>query len=86
MITVWNGHRNCPHFSASAHPSDEQPPQSWKMISWQHLFCQPSTFDYGLHFGKNSFLNEQCGNIIENKGSLRKKSGPSGNVYEKTGA
>ncbi len=85
MITVWNGHSNYLHLSASAHPSDEQPPQSWKMISGQHLFCQPSTFDCGLHFGKNSFLNEQCGNTIENKGSLWKKSGPSGNVCEKKG-
>jgi len=85
MITVWNGHRNCPRFSASAHLGDEQPPQSWKMISGQHLFCQPSTFDRGLQLEKGSFSNEQCGNIIENKGSLWKKSGPSGNVYEKSG-
>jgi hypothetical protein len=30
-----NGHRNYLHLSASAHPGDEHPPQSWKMIGWQ---------------------------------------------------
>jgi hypothetical protein len=35
MITVWNGHRNNLHLSASADPGDQQPPQSGKMIGWQ---------------------------------------------------
>jgi hypothetical protein len=35
MITVWNGHRNYLHLSASAHPGEEHPSQSWKMICWQ---------------------------------------------------
>jgi hypothetical protein len=35
MITVWNGHRNYLHLSASAHPGDEHPPQSRKMIGRQ---------------------------------------------------
>jgi hypothetical protein len=32
---VWNGHKNYFHLSASAHPGDEHPPQSGKMICWQ---------------------------------------------------
>jgi hypothetical protein len=32
-----------------------------------------------------SFLAEQCGDVIENKGRLRKTQGRSGNVYENKG-
>jgi hypothetical protein len=35
MITVWNAHKIQSHLNASAHPGDEHPPQSWKMIYWQ---------------------------------------------------
>jgi hypothetical protein len=49
------------------------------------FFCQPSTFDGELHFGKNSFLNERYGNSIENKGPLWKTWGQSWNVHESKG-
>jgi hypothetical protein len=47
------------------------------------VFCQPSTLDSGRVFGKNSFLNERRGNVVENKGSLWKTWARSRNVYEK---
>jgi hypothetical protein len=36
------------------------------------FFCHPSNFDKGLQIEKNSFLMEQCGNVIENKAPLLK--------------
>jgi hypothetical protein len=47
------------------------------------FFCQPSTFDSESRLEKNSFLTEQSGNVIENKGLLWKTWGRSWNVYEK---
>jgi hypothetical protein len=49
------------------------------------IFYQPSFLDSGRQFGKNSFLNDQCGNVIENKGPLWKTRAQSRNVYEKKG-
>ena len=62
------------------------------------VFCKVSILDRGPHLGKNSFLNEQHGNVVENKGPLwktRRKAGmfmkrkvlsPKGrNVVGKTG-
>ena len=43
------------------------------------------TFHTGYQFEKNSFLNEQSWNLIENKGPLWKTFGQSRNVYENTG-
>jgi len=75
MITMWNVHRNYLHLSASAHPGDEHPPAVVENDLLAAFFCQPSTFDGGLHFGKDSFLNERYGNAIENKGPLWKTWG-----------
>jgi hypothetical protein len=50
MITVWNGHRNYLHLSASAHPGDEHPPQSW--VALPSLFM--STTPVGAHIQTNT--------------------------------
>jgi hypothetical protein len=46
------------------------------------VLCQPSTFNSGCQFEKNSFLTERSLNVIENKGPLWKTWGRSLNVYE----
>jgi hypothetical protein len=86
MITVWNGHRNYLHLSASAHPGDEHPPQAWEMICWQASSVNRQLLTVSCTSEKNSFLNERCANVIENKGPLWKTWGQSWNVHEKRGS
>jgi hypothetical protein len=71
MITVGNARKDHMRLSASACPGDEKPPASGKMICWQASSVNP-TLDSGRQFGKNSFLNDRRGNVIENKGPLWK--------------
>jgi hypothetical protein len=49
------------------------------------VFCQLSLLDSGRQLGKNSFLNDRSGNVIENKGPLWKTRVQSRNVLEKKG-
>jgi hypothetical protein len=83
MITAWNAHRDYLHLSASAHPGDEQPPQSWKMIYWQASSVNCQLLTVSRDWKRILFLTEQSGNVIENKGPLWKTWGRSWNVYEK---
>jgi hypothetical protein len=75
MITAWNGHRNYVHLSASVHPGDEHPPAVVENDLLAGFFCQPSTLDSESRLEKNSFLMEQYGDVIENKGRLWKTWG-----------
>jgi hypothetical protein len=71
----WRRHRcSCrrPLPTHTYKPICAPPAQSGKMICWQAFFCQPSTFDGGVQLEKNSFLTDQSGKVIENKGPLRK--------------
>jgi hypothetical protein len=66
MITVWNGHRNYLHLSASAHPGKEHPPQSWKIICWQLLL---STINFWLSrdWKRILFLTNNAGMLLKTK-------------------
>jgi hypothetical protein len=66
MITVWNGHRNYLHLSASAHPGKEHPAQSWKMICWQLLL---STINFWLSrdWKRILFLTIDAGMLLKTK-------------------
>jgi hypothetical protein len=85
MISVWNAGKNQARLSTLAYPA-KHPPQSGEVIYWGACFCHPATFNSGLQFGRNSFLNERTGNVVENKGPLWKTREQSGNVHENTGS
>jgi hypothetical protein len=67
-----NGHRNYLHLSASAHPGDEHPPQSWKMIGWQASSANRQLLTVGCDWERILFLTERSANVTENKGPLWK--------------
>ena len=56
MITVWNARKSRTRVSPLARPGGEKPSRSGKMICWQGVFYQPSTFGSGLQLEKNSFF------------------------------
>jgi hypothetical protein len=79
MITVGNARKD--HIRLSL-PWRRKAPGVRENDLLAGVFCQPSTLDSGRQFGKNSFLTERCGNVIENKGPLWKTGERSWNVHE----
>jgi hypothetical protein len=57
MVTVWNARKSQTRVSPLARPGGEKPSHSGRMVCWQGVFCQASTFDTGLQFKKNSFFD-----------------------------
>jgi hypothetical protein len=85
MITVGNAHKNQTRLSASAHPGDEHPPQSGKMICWQASSVNRQRLTVSCDWKRILFLTGRSANVTENKGPLWKTRGRSGNVYENKG-
>jgi hypothetical protein len=85
MITVWNARKSQTRVSPVARPGGEKPSRSGKMISWQAYPVNHRLSAVGCNRKRILFLNERCGNAIENKGPLWKTWGRSWNVYENTG-
>jgi hypothetical protein len=67
MITVWNGHRNNLHLSASAHPGDEHPPQSWKMICWQAYSANRQLLTVSCTSERILFRTSNAGILLKTK-------------------
>ena len=84
MITVWNAHRDCLHLSASAHPGDEHPRQSWKMIYWQASSVNRQLLTVSRDW-KRIFFDGTKREYFENKGPVWKTWGRSWNVFENKG-
>ena len=78
MNTVGNARKGQVRLSALARPGDEKPPASGKMICWQASSVNHQLLTVGGNWERILFLNEQYGNVIENKGPLwktRRKAG-----------
>jgi hypothetical protein len=78
MITVGNGRKEHIHFRALACPGDEKSWASEKMICWQASSVSHQLLTVTGNSERILFLNDQCGNVIENKGPLwktRRKAG-----------
>jgi hypothetical protein len=85
MITVKNARKDHTRLSALACPGDERPPASGKMICWQASSVNHRLLTGGANSERILFLNEQHGDVIENKGPTWKAWAGSWNVYEKKG-
>ncbi len=78
MNTVGNAREEHIRLRGLACPGDEKPPASGKMICWQASSVNHQRLTVGGNSERILFLNEQCGNVIENKGPLwktRRKAG-----------
>jgi hypothetical protein len=78
MITVWNGHRNNLHLSASAHPGDEQPPQSGKMIDWQTSSVKRQLLPVSSDWKRIPFLTNHAGMLLKTKDRCGKLGSEAG--------
>jgi hypothetical protein len=82
MITVGSTRKNHTHLSAFVYPGGETPRQSAKMIHWQAYPVSYRLLALGCNSKRILFLNDQRGNVVENKGPLWKIRSQSRNIYE----